>query len=150
MPGANARFQAHFKNQQSTIKNQQSLIINPLRILLGLRPASLDINAPSFTKQAGTPFSKTGCKPILLRDSLCDLRIFAFRYDPNLLKHRLPYRSGNRFSRGLRLPGWAGGGRVAGVMTRQSIELAIYVFLVSLVCTFTWAFYQLMVLVGWW
>lgn len=35
-------------------------------------------------------------------------------------------------------------------MTRQSIELATQVFLVSLVCTFLWAFYKLTVLIGWW
>lgn len=35
-------------------------------------------------------------------------------------------------------------------MTRRSIELAIQAFLISLICTFLWAFYQLMVLIGWW
>lgn len=34
-------------------------------------------------------------------------------------------------------------------MTRQSIELATQIFLVALVCTFAWAFYKLMVLIGW-
>lgn len=43
-----------------------------------------------------------------------------------------------------------GQGSAAGVMTRQSIELAIHIFLVSLVLTFAWAFYKLMVLLGWW
>ena len=45
------------------------------------------------------------------------------------------------------------GGRAAydsGVMTRSSIELAVQVFLVSLVVVFAWAFYKLMVLIGWW
>lgn len=42
---------------------------------------------------ASTLFSKTGWKPFLLRDSLCDLRALAFRYDPNPLSsslHSLP------------------------------------------------------------
>ena len=46
-----------------------------------------------------------------------------------------------------------GSGAEAGyqwrVMTRSSIELAVQVFLVSLVIVFTWAFYKLMVLIGW-
>jgi hypothetical protein len=35
-------------------------------------------------------------------------------------------------------------------MTRQSIELATQIFLVSLVCTFLWALYKLVVLIGLW
>ena len=35
------------------------------------------------------------------------------------------------------------------VMTRSSIELAVQVFLVSLVIVFAWAFYKVMLLVGW-
>lgn len=34
-------------------------------------------------------------------------------------------------------------------MTRCSIELAVKIFLVCLVSAFTWAFYQLMLQIGW-
>lgn len=63
-----------------------------------------------------------------------------------------PLREGKLNLAALRIS--LGGGAAAAydspVMTRSSIELAVQVFLVSLVVTFAWAFYQLMVLIGWW
>lgn len=38
----------------------------------------------------------------------------------------------------------------SSVMTRSSIEFAVQIFLVSLVVTFGWAFYKLMVQIGVW
>lgn len=47
------------------------------------------------------------------------------------------------------LGGGEGSGYRSAVMTRSSIELAVQVFLVSLVFTFIWAAYKLLALLGW-
>ena len=51
---------------------------------------------------------------------------------------------------GIFLGGAAAAAYDSGVMTRSSIELAVQIFLVSLVVVFSLAFYKLMVLIGWW
>ncbi len=94
----------------------------------------------------------SGGKPLFIVRSWA----WAIRYRPSLGQRlALTYLSFTlrRFRPGI-LPGiLLGSGAQPGyqwrVMTRSSIELAVQVFLVSLVIVFTWAFYKLMVLIGW-